>query len=144
MTAKKKKVLFICIGNMYRSQMAEGLARAIGNDVVEAFSAGENHTGLVGEEAIVVMQEKGIDISNQISKGLRDVNIHEMDVVIAMGNRSAADLCPANFAGDKLDWKVKDPVGDTVFTVRAVRDDLEEKVKDLLKRLWKGEKLSSS
>jgi arsenate reductase len=144
MVAKKKKVLFICIGNMYRSQMAEGLARAIGSDVVEAFSAGENHTGLVGEDAIVVMQEKGIDISMQISKGLKDVKIEEMDVVVAMGNRSAAKICPANFTGEKLDWKVKDPVGDTIFSVRAVRDDLEVKVTDLIKRLWKGEKLSSS
>jgi arsenate reductase len=144
MAAKKKKVLFVCIGNMYRSQMAEGFARAIGSDVVEAYSAGENHTGLVGEDAIAVMREKDIDISMQDSKGLRDVNINEMDVVVAMGNRSAADLCPAYFAGEMLDWKVTDPVGDTIFSVRRVRDDLEEKVRDLLKRLWKGEKLSSS
>jgi arsenate reductase len=132
---KKTKVLFVCIGNMCRSQMAEGFARTLGGDFVEPYSAGTHHTGLVSKETISVMREKGIDISEQYSKGLEDVPLEEMDVVVSMGCSPADELCPVTYLGAKIDWRVEDPIGQPMRAFRKTRDDIEEKVKDLLQTI---------
>jgi len=134
---KKIKILFVCIGNMCRSQMAEGFARSIGGDMVEVYSAGTAPTGMLSPEAVEVMREKGIDISGHYSKGIDEVPLDEMDVVVSMGCCSAGELCPLGFEGKKVDWVVEDPIGKPIEFFRRVRDGIEEKVRSLLDQLWR-------
>ena len=86
---RKKKILFVCFGNMIRSQMAEGFGREHGSDVLEVFSAGLQPTGVVSEDAIVAMEEKGIDIKQQSSKGLDDVPLGDMDFAVGYEDATA-------------------------------------------------------
>jgi len=134
---EKKKVLFVCIGNMCRSQMAEGFARAIGGDFVEPFSAGTNATGMVSDIAAAVMSEAGVDISTQWSKPLSEVPIDEMDYVITMGCCSANSLCPVGYIGSRIDWNIEDPIGKPIEYFRRVRDAIEAKVREFLEAIWK-------
>jgi len=134
---RKISILFVCIGNMCRSQMAEGFARHLGGDMVEAFSAGTNPTGLLSSQAIEVMKEKGIDITPQYSKGLSDVPVETMDVVVTMGCCRADEVCPVTFAGKKIDWDIEDPIGQPIEVFRRVRDEIEAKVRGLLTELWR-------
>ena len=131
----KKKILFVCIGNMCRSQMAEGFAREFGGELFDIYSAGTSATGVVSIEVIRVMEEKGIDISEQISNGLDEVPVKEMDVVVSMARRSASEICPPDFKGQKIDWVIKDPIGGPMDGFRIVRDDIEVMVKDLFKSI---------
>jgi arsenate reductase len=142
-SARKKKVLFVCIGNMCRSQMAEGFARSIAGDLVEPYSAGTNHTGEVSRQAMAAMEERGIDISRQYSKGLGDVPLLEMDYVVTMGCCSANELCPVTYAGNKIDWPIEDPIGRPIDVFRRVRDDIERRVRELLETIWKENNISS-
>lgn len=128
---KKTKVLFVCIGNMCRSPMAEGFARKFGGDLVEVYSAGTHATGFVSEDAIEIMRELKIDISKQTSNGLKEVPLAEMDIVISMAPVRARTLVPRGFAGKTVDWKVEDPVGKSLVVFRRVRDQLQTLVKQL-------------
>src|SRR5512147_1230402 len=94
---KKTRVLFVCIGNMCRSPMAEGFARKYGADVLEVYSAGTNPTGVVSEDAVEIMRELKIDITAVRSKGLDAVPIEEMDIVVSMAPRPARMLVPRGF-----------------------------------------------
>jgi arsenate reductase len=133
MTAHRKtRVLFVCVGNMCRSPMAEGLARRLGDDIVEVYSAGTNPTGIVSEDAIEIMREVKIDIRRIRSKGLDAVAIADMDVVVSMAPRSARLLVPRGFHGRTVDWNVEDPVGKSLAVFRRVRVVLEARVKDLV------------
>jgi arsenate reductase len=140
---KKYKVLFVCVGNMCRSQMAEGYARHIAGDFVEPYSAGTNPTGLISTDAIAVMEEKGIDISNQYSKGLKAVPIDGMDFVVTMGCCSPDSICPVTYAGAKVAWDVEDPIGKSHEVFLRVRDDIENKVKKFLEKIWKEKDITS-
>ena len=130
------KILFVCYANMIRSQMAEGFAHDLGDAFVDAHSAGVNPTGQVSEEAIEVMREKSIDITAQHSKGLDDVPVDEMDYIVSLTNRSASDMCSPAFEGVTLDWDIEDPVGEPIDQFRIARDDIEERVRDLIQRIW--------
>jgi arsenate reductase len=141
---KKTKILFICIGNMCRSPMAEGFARATGNDFVEAFSAGIHPTGVVGEDAILMMDEKGIDISDQYSKGLEDVPLDEIDIAVSMAGYPLNQILPAEYSGKAYDWQVDDPIGRSIEVFRRVRDEIESKVTTLLGNVWKADCSSSA
>jgi arsenate reductase len=132
----RTKVLFVCYANMIRSQMAEGFARDLGDAFIDAYSAGVNPTGQVSEEAIEVMREKGVDIAAQHSKGLGEVPVDEMDYVVSLTNRSASDMCSPAFEGVTLDWDVHDPIGELIDQFRASRDDIENRVRDLVQRIW--------
>ena len=129
---RKTRVLFVCVGNMCRSPMAEGMARAFGSDVIESYSAGTNPTGVLSEDSIEIMKEVKIDISKQRSKGLNEVPIAEMDIVISMAPRSAAAMVPPGFRGRALDWHVEDPVGKSLNVFRRVRGELDALVKKLV------------
>ncbi|MBI5587770.1 MAG: arsenate reductase ArsC [Deltaproteobacteria bacterium] len=126
------KVLFVCVGNTCRSQMAEGFAKAYGKGKVEARSAGTSAAGYVNRSTIVAMKEAGIDISNQTSKQVTDEMLQWADVVVTMGCCSADNLCPVTFKGKKYDWKIDDPLGRPWEVMERVRDDIEEKVKGLI------------
>ena len=134
MSAKRKKIIFICVGNSCRSQMAQGFAQHYArhkNLDIEIHSAGTQPAGYVHNDAIAVMREKGIDISQQFSKSVAAFNLHEFDHVIAMGCLDH-DICPANFHGVSEDWGIPDPIGRGLEFYRTVRDMIEEKVLKLL------------
>ncbi len=141
---KKAKVLFVCIGNMCRSPMAEGFARALGDDVVEAYSSGLHPTGVVSEDAILIMEEKGIDISRQRSKGMDSVPLSEIDIIVSMVGHPSRDFVSDKYGGQTYDWDIDDPIGRSVNVFRRVRDEIEEKVTTLLDQIRKANYSSST
>jgi len=108
MPALKPKLLFVCVENSCRSQMAEGLARSLWGDRVDIFSAGSKPSGKVDPGAVAAMREAGVDISGQASKGLSSVPDVEWDYVITMG---CGDECPFLHAKHRIDWDLADPKG---------------------------------
>jgi len=136
--SRKTRVLFVCIGNMCRSPMAEGIARHAGNDIIEAYSAGTHPTGVVSEDAIEIMKELKIDISKARSKSLLDVPLSEMDIVVSMAPRRAIEIAPRGFRGKTIDWDVDDPVGRSLTTFRRVRGQIDALVKKLVEDVRKN------
>ncbi|MCC6273377.1 MAG: arsenate reductase ArsC [Deltaproteobacteria bacterium] len=130
-----QSILFVCIGNACRSQMAEGLARHLGGGAVEAFSAGSRPAGFVAAGAIEVMKEIGVDISGQASKSVEAFRGQDFDVVVTMG---CGDACPWVPAKRRLDWKIPDPIGQSPEFFRKVRGQIEGLVRDLLAEIKKG------
>ena len=126
-----KNVLFVCVGNTCRSQMAEGFARKLGKKVMRATSAGTHATGFISPEVVQVMKEDGVNISGQQSRQLTRRMAQEADLVVALGG------CPENFypdlLGDKLiTWPTPDPFGGTLSDFRQARDKIKARVGDLL------------
>ncbi len=126
------KVLFICVGNTCRSQMAEGFGKFYGDGLIEVRSAGTSAMGVVNKSTIEAMMERGIDISGQTSKQLTNDMFEWADVVVTIGCMPASTLCPSTYKGRKCDWKVDDPLGRPWEFMRRVRDDIESKVKELI------------
>lgn len=127
-----KTVLFVCVENSNRSQMAEAFARIHGGAGVEAASAGSRPSGRVNPKAIQAMGELGYDLSTHGSKGLEAFNGQPVDVAVTMG---CGDECPLVLAGRRVDWKIPDPRDMTPEEFRGVRDLIEMKVKELLASL---------
>jgi arsenate reductase len=127
----KKTVAFVCIGNSCRSQMAEGFAKAYGDDILEVYSAGTAPSGEVNPNAVKVMSEKGIDISQQYSKTMGEIP-GKIDILITMG---CGVVCPFLPNQHQEDWGLDDPVGQPVEMFRKTRDIIEEKVKELIQRV---------
>ena len=127
-----KTVLFVCVENSNRSQMAEAFARMHGEGRIEAASAGSRPSGKVNPKAVAVMKELGYDLTAHASKGLDDFNGRNIDVAVTMG---CGDECPLVKAGQRVDWKIPDPRDMTPEEFRNVRDLIERKVKDLLATL---------
>ncbi len=127
-----KNILFVCIGNACRSQIAEGFAKSYGGADFEIKSAGTSAMGYVIEDTIEIMAEAGIDISANTSDQFTPKLLDWADAVVTLGCCSADELCPANYQGQKHDWPIRDPLSmDTEF-FRGVRDDIESRVKELL------------
>jgi arsenate reductase len=122
---------------MIRSQMAEGFARKLGSAFLDVYSAGLHPTGVVSLEATTVMEEKGIDISSQSSKSLRDVPVEDMDYILNMSGYPSGHICPPSFGGVLIDWEIGDPVGRPMDYYRSARDAIEERVREFVQRLWK-------
>ncbi|MBI5888673.1 MAG: arsenate reductase ArsC [Deltaproteobacteria bacterium] len=135
--AAPKKILFICVGNTCRSQMAEGFARRYGNGLVDVKSAGTAATGYVNEETIEAMREEGIDISAQSSRQVTNELIKWAEMVVTLGGQSADSICPADYMGGKIDWPIKDPLGRPRELMEMVKDDIHGRVKDLIEGLAK-------
>ncbi len=125
------KILFVCIGNACRSQMAEAWANHFGKGRVQASSAGLYPLGSIAADTYAVMMEKGISLDEQWSKSLRDVAVAEMDVVVGMGCEVGCPV-PAGFKGRVLDWEIPDPFGRGIESFRNVRDMVERQVLGLL------------
>ena len=131
MTASKR-LLFVCIENANRSQMAEAFARIHGAGTVEAFSAGSRPSGRVNPKAVEIMREVGYDLTTHTSKGLDAFNGNEVDVAVTMG---CGDECPLVLARRRADWQIPDPSDMTPDEFRGVRNLIEAKVKELLATL---------
>jgi protein-tyrosine-phosphatase len=127
-----KTVLFVCVENSNRSQMAEAFARIHGGHRVVAASAGSRPSGRINPKAIEAMRELGYDLSAHTSKGLDAFNGRPIDVAVTMG---CGDECPLVLAGRREDWKIPDPRDMTPEEFRGVRDLIDRKVRDLLASL---------
>ena len=126
------KVLFVCVHNAGRSQMAAGLLDHYARGRVEVRSAGSTPTDQINPAVIAAMDEIGIDLSKEFPKPLSDEVVEAADVVVSMG---CGDACPV-FPGKRyLDWELPDPAGKGVEEVRAIRDEIDERVKALLAEL---------
>ncbi|OGC23962.1 hypothetical protein A2291_05660 [candidate division WOR-1 bacterium RIFOXYB2_FULL_42_35] len=126
---EKVRILFVCVENSCRSQIAEGFAKKYGGDKVEVYSAGSKPSGIVNPDAIEVMKEAGIDISGQVSKGFERLPYNKFDLIVTMG---CQDVCPFFPAKEKIDWQIEDPKGKGMEVFRKVRDEIGEKVKWLV------------
>jgi len=135
---KRVRLLFVCIGNMCRSPMAEGLARELGAGLVDVYSAGVNPTGTISFDSIAVMRELGVDISRQRSKGIDAVPVDVVDIVVNMSGRRASTFLPGTFRGRVIDWRVDDPVGRPLPDHRRARDDIGARVRGLLDDIRDG------
>jgi len=124
-----KRILFVCVENANRSQMAEAFARMHGGAQVEAHSAGSRPGGQVNPRAIEFMNEVGYDLAGHQSKSLADLPDVQFDVAVTMG---CGDACPLVRARRRLEWSIPDPKDLPADQFRAVRDLIEAKVKDLL------------
>jgi protein-tyrosine-phosphatase len=127
-----KRVLFVCVENSNRSQMAEAFARMHGAGKVEAYSAGSRPSGKVNPKAIESMRELGYDLSQHQSKSLSDIPDLQYDFVATMG---CGDECPFVRAINREDWNIPDPKELPSDEFRAVRNLIETKVKTMLESL---------
>ncbi|MFA5157369.1 MAG: arsenate reductase ArsC [Candidatus Omnitrophota bacterium] len=136
MTAGKKKILFVCIENSCRSQIAEGFGRYFGKDVLEPYSAGSRPSGEINPTAVAVMAEIGIDISHQQSKGFADLAVKDFDYAITLGCK---DTCPFVPADRHIEWQIEDPKGKDIEFFRRTRDQLKTKIIDFIESLKAAE-----
>ena len=128
---EKKKILFVCIENSNRSQMAQAFAKIHGGDTIEAYSAGSRPSGKINPKAIAAMKELGYDLTSHHSKTLDEVKENApFDAVVTMG---CGDACPWMPAKHFVDWPIPDPRDMDTEEFRKVRNLIETKVKELIK-----------
>ena len=132
MSNETKKILFVCVENARRSQMAEAFAETHGRGKVQVYSAGSRPSSQVDPLVVEVMKEKGIDLSSKKPKSLNDLPPIEMDYLVTMG---CEETCPAVLTKKIIEWDIPDPKGKSISFIRNVRDKIEEKVKTLLKEI---------
>jgi arsenate reductase (thioredoxin) len=132
MAMEGPKVLFVCVHNAGRSQMAAGLLDHYAKGRVEVRSAGSTPTDQINPAVVAAMGEIGIDLSKEFPKPLSDEMVEAADVVVSMG---CGDACPVLPGKRYLDWELPDPDGKGVEEVRAIRDEIDERVKALLAEL---------
>ena len=128
-TGMRKKVIFVCVENSNRSQMAEAFARIHGGGRVEAFSSGSRPSGRINPKAIEAMKELGYDLTTHASKGLQEFNGKTFDAAVTMG---CGDECPLVLTHRRIDWQIPDPRLLPPDEFRVVRDLIERKVVELL------------
>jgi arsenate reductase len=128
----KKSVLFVCVHNAGRSQMAAALLKELGGDGVEVRSAGSNPATEVNPQAVAVLKEMDISIESQSPTRLTNEDVMMSDYVITMG---CGDACPIYPGKKYLDWNLADPAGKSIEEVRRIRDEIELKVRELLKEI---------
>ncbi|MBW4095383.1 MAG: arsenate reductase ArsC [Acidobacteria bacterium] len=131
-TAKKPSVLFVCVHNAGRSQMAAAYLTSLSDGAIEVRSAGSEPATSVNPAAVAAMAEEGIDMSTEIPKVLTVEAVRESDVVITMG---CGDTCPI-FPGKRYeDWELEDPAGQGLEAVRPIRDDIKARIQALIAEL---------
>jgi arsenate reductase (thioredoxin) len=133
----KKHVLFVCVENSNRSQMAEAFARLHGKDVVEAYSSGSRPSGVVNPKAIAAMSEKGVDLTVHRSKGLDELPDVEWEYAVTMG---CGDECPMVRAKHRTDWEIPDPRSLPPEEFNKVRDAIEQRVLELIESIRNEDK----
>ncbi|MBI3321316.1 MAG: arsenate reductase ArsC [Candidatus Omnitrophica bacterium] len=122
-------VVFVCVANSLRSQMAEAFAKSLGRSAWEIWSAGSQPSGRLHPLAIQLMAERGCDLSAHRSKGLTEIPSKRWDYVVTMG---CQDACPAVNGRRRIDWKIPDPAGLSIGEARRVRDHIEGLVRRLM------------
>ena len=127
-----KKVLFVCVENSNRSQMAEAFAKIHGKGELEAYSSGSRPSGKINPKAIAAMKELGYDLTTHQSKSLDEIPKIKYDYAITMG---CGDECPFVTAEHRDDWKLDDPKNMTPEEFNKVRDEIERRVKELVDSL---------
>jgi protein-tyrosine-phosphatase len=135
---QRTKVLFVCVGNSYRSQLAEAIAREHASDVIEAESAGTSPFGSVAAPTLAVLQENGIRAEGHYSKGIDDVKeFFEPEIVVNMSGRTMNGIF-----GDAtvVEWEIDDPFGSDPETYRRIYGQIEKRVNKLAAELRKKEK----
>lgn len=131
-THTKPSVLFVCVHNAGRSQMAAGYLRHIAGDRIEVRSAGSMPADQINPTAVAAMREEGIDITAEQPKVLTTEAVQDSDVVITMG---CGDACPF-FPGKRYeDWELDDPAGQGIEAVRPIRDDIKQRIEELVASL---------
>ncbi len=131
-TVATRRLLFVCVENSNRSQIAEAFARIHGGENIEAYSAGSQPSGEVNQKAIAAMREVGYDLSKHKSKSLEDIPQVEYDFVATMG---CGDACPFVRAKQRENWQIPDPKNLPPAGFNEVRDLIEQKVRDALSTL---------
>ena len=129
-----RTILFVCVGNSGRSQMAQAIFNKLRPDGFRAISAGTKPAREVNLLVIQVLREMGIDASNSKPKLVTSEMIAEAERIITMGCE-ASDFCPARYLSKAEDWKIEDPKGKTLDELRPIRDAIYERVRELLQRL---------
>jgi arsenate reductase len=132
MIESKPTVLFVCVHNAGRSQMAAGYLRHLAGDRVEVLSAGSEPKDQINPIAVEAMAEEGIDIANNTPKILSDEAVQASDVVITMGCGDACKFYPGKRYED---WKLDDPAGQGIDAVRVIRDDIKGRIEQLLSEI---------
>jgi protein-tyrosine-phosphatase len=130
--SKKPEILFLCVHNAGRSQMAAGFARQLGGERVIVYSAGTAPGEDLNPAVVEAMRERGIDIADQTPQVLTEAMGLSSDVIITMG---CGDACPVYPGKRYLDWALTDPAGKSLDDVRSIRDDIERRVASLLEEL---------
>ena len=125
----EKTVLFLCVENAGRSQIAEGFFNKYAPKRYRAISAGTKPVPKINPMAVEVMKEVGIDISNQISKDIAEDVVRNSTYIVNMGCMEK-ESCPSLFLHNLLDWSIEDPKGKSIENVREIRDEIEQRVKD--------------
>lgn len=131
----RKRILFVCIENSCRSQMAEAFARIYGREKVAVYSAGSRPSGQIDPRAIEFMREIDYDLTRHASKSLKEIPDIEYDTVVTMG---CGEDCPWVRGKHHEDWAIPDPKHLPSDQFREIRSNIESKVKDLLKKLEQG------
>lgn len=134
-TAATPSVLFVCVHNAGRSQMAAGLLQHLAGERIEVRSAGTEPADQINPAAVAAMSEIGIDITAATPKVLTADAVEASDVVITMG---CGDTCPFFPGVSYRDWQLDDPAGQPLETVRRIRDDIAARVRDLIEELAGG------
>ena len=129
-----KRVLFVCVENAGRSQMAEAFARKYGGGKVEALSGGTMPAKEVNPVVIQVMQEIGIDLTANRPKAITRQMVQDADMIIVMGC-SAEGFCPAPLLSKVVDWQIEDPKDKPIEKVREIRDEIESRVRKLISEI---------
>lgn len=132
MSKEKIKIVFVCVENARRSQIAEAFAEIHGYGKLELYSAGSRPSSTIDPIVIEVMKERGIDLSNKRPKSITDLPLTQMDYVVSMG---CEETCPAIPAKHIIEWEIPDPKGKPIEIVRQVRDLIGDKVSSLLKEI---------
>jgi arsenate reductase len=126
-----KKVLFVCVENAGRSQMAEAFAKKYGENKFTVSSAGNKPAEKVNPTVVEVMKEEDIDLSSNIPKLITAKMAQEVDLIVTMGCNDQG-ICPGPFFKPTIDWALEDPKGKSIEKVREIRDEIEQKVKQLI------------
>ena len=132
MTSTRPVILFLCVHNAGRSQMAAAFARRLGGAGIDVLSAGSDPGTALNPAVVSAMAEVGLDISNESPKRITDEMALLADVVVTMG---CGDACPYYPGKRYLDWELLDPAGKDIDAVRTIRDDIERRVRALLDEL---------
>ncbi|MFD8516373.1 arsenate reductase ArsC [Streptomyces antimycoticus] len=133
--SRKPSVLFVCVHNAGRSQMAAAFLTHLAGDLIEVCSAGSAPADTINPAVVEAMAEVGIDIAAETPKVLTSEAVQASDVVITMG---CGDACPVFPGKTYLDWKLDDPAGQGVAAVRPIRDDIRTRVQNLINELTQG------